>query len=118
MVSSDNESFGALVRRERERLDIGLREMAKLIGVSSTYLSQVERGNFAPPAEDRVRKIAEIIGRDPDELLALAGRVSSDLKEIIRQNPREMATFLRSANKLSAQQRAKLLSGVDKVKRK
>src|SRR5688572_24375447 len=117
MVSNDNVSFGALVRRERERLEIGLREMAKLIGVSSTYLSQVERDKFAPPAEDRVRKIAAIIDYNPDELLALAGRVSSDLKEIIRQNPRQMATFLRSANKLSPQQRAKLLRGVDKVKR-
>ena len=35
-----------------------------------------------------MRKIAEIIGRDPDELLALAGQVESDLTEIIRQRPR------------------------------
>jgi hypothetical protein len=34
----------------------------------------------------KVRKIAAIIGRDPDELLAL-GRVASDLTDIIRQRP-------------------------------
>jgi len=33
---------------------------------------------FPPPVEEKVRKIAEIIGHDPDELLALAGRVASD----------------------------------------
>jgi HTH-type transcriptional regulator, competence development regulator len=71
-------SFGALVRHEREAKEIGLREMAKKIGVSPTYLSKIERDEFDPPAEDKVRRIAEIIGRDPDELLALAGRVSSD----------------------------------------
>jgi hypothetical protein len=49
-------SFGALVRREREAKEIGLREMAKRIGVSPTYLSKIERGDFGPPAEDRVRK--------------------------------------------------------------
>jgi HTH-type transcriptional regulator, competence development regulator len=49
--------FGALVRREREAREIGLREMAKMIGVSPTYLSKVERDEFPPPAEDRVKEI-------------------------------------------------------------
>ena len=56
------EKFGALVRREREAKEIGLREMAKMIGVSPTYLSKVERDEFPPPAEDKVKAIAEIIG--------------------------------------------------------
>ena len=33
----------------------GLREMAKMIGVSPTYLSKVERDEFPPPAEDKVQ---------------------------------------------------------------
>jgi len=94
--------FGRLVRRERMVRGIGLREMAKKVGVSPTYLSQIERGEFKPPTEDKVRKIAEIIGHDPDELLALAGRVASDLTEIIRRRPREMADFLRAAKGLTA----------------
>src|SRR5947209_17197392 len=98
------EKFGALVRREREAKEIGLREMAKNIGVSPTYLSKIERGDFDPPAEDKVRKIAEIIGHDPDELLALAGRVASDLTDIIRQRPRELADFLRTSKGLSAEE--------------
>ena len=48
------EKFGALIRRERAAKDIGLREMAKMIGVSPTYLSKVERNEFPPPAEDKV----------------------------------------------------------------
>ena len=94
--------FGRLVRRERMARGIGLREMAKKVEVSPTYLSQIERGEFKPPTEDKVRKIAEIIGHDPDELLALAGRVASDLTEIIRRRPREMADFLRAAKGLTA----------------
>ena len=53
-----------------------MREMAKMIGVSPTYLSKVERDEFPPPAEDKVKAIAKIIGCDADELLARAGRVS------------------------------------------
>ena len=117
-MASGRRAFGALVRREREAKEIGLREMAKMIGVSPTYLSKVERDEFPPPAEDKVKKIAEIIGRDPDELLALAGRVASDLTAIIRRRPREMASFLRSANGLTAEQMAHLAAEANKVKRK
>ncbi len=85
MGSGRREKFGATVRREREKLKVGLREMAKMIGVSPTYLSKIERDEFPPPAEDKVRKIAEILGRDVDQLLALAGKVSSDLSEIVRE---------------------------------
>jgi|SRR5262245_9714482 len=112
------EKFGEFVRREREAKEIGLREMAKMIGVSPTYLSKIERDEFPPPAEDKVRKIAEIIGRDPDELLALAGRVASDLTDIIRQRPREMADFLRAAKGLTVDDLARLARVAQKAKEK
>ena len=118
MTSSQRQSFGALVRRERQAREIGLREMAKMIGVSPTYLSKVERGDFPPPAEDRVKAIAKIIGRDPDELLALAGRVASDLTEIIKRHPREMASFLRGANGLTAEEMGRFALEAKKAKEK
>jgi HTH-type transcriptional regulator, competence development regulator len=118
MMMAGKKRFGALVRREREAKEIGLREMAKNIGISPTYLSKIERGDFDPPAEDKVRKIAEIIGRDPDELLALAGRVASDLTDIIRQRPRELADFLRTAKGLSAEDIARLARQAQRAKEK
>jgi transcriptional regulator with XRE-family HTH domain len=108
--------FGALVRREREAREIGLREMAKMIGVSPTYLSKVERDEFLPPAEDKVRKIAEIIGRDPDELLARAGRVSSDISDIIERHPVELAALLRTTKSLTAKDIAQLARQAQKAK--
>jgi transcriptional regulator with XRE-family HTH domain len=117
-MMAGRKSFGALVRREREAKEIGLREMAKNIGISPTYLSKIERGDFDPPAEDKVRKIAEIIGRDPDELLALAGRVASDLTDIIRQCPRGLANFLRTAKGLSAEDIARLARQAQRAKEK
>src|SRR5208282_5528525 len=100
--------FGAFVRRERVAKEIGLREMAKMIGVSPTYLSKVERDEFAPPTEDKVKAIAQIIGCDVDELLARAGRVASDLSDIIKQHPRELAALLRTTKGLTAGAVAKL----------
>jgi transcriptional regulator with XRE-family HTH domain len=110
--------FGALVRREREAKEIGLREMAKMIGVSPTYLSKVERDEFPPPAEDRVKEIAKVIGYDADELLALAGRVASDLSDIIKRHPVELAALLRTTKGLTAEEMVRLAREAHKAKDK
>ena len=116
-MNTGREKFGVFIRRVREAKEIGLREMAKKIGVSPTYLSKVERDEFPPPAEDKVRKIAGILGLDPDELLALAGRVASDLTEIIREQPRQMADFLRAAKGLTAEDIARLARQAQKSRK-
>ena len=112
------EKFGKFVRQEREAKEIGLREMAKMIGVSPTYLSKVERDEFTPPTEEKVRKIAEIIECDVDELLARAGRVSTDLSDIIRERPRELAALLRTTKGLTADEVARLAREAEKAKDK
>ena len=117
-MTSRGETFGAVVRREREAKEIGLREMAKMIGVSPTYLSKVERDEFSPPAEDRVKAIAKIIECDADELLARAGRVSSDLSDIIKQHPVVLADLLRTAKGMTARDVARLAHEAKKAKEK
>ena len=117
-MTNGGEKFGAFVRREREAREIGLREMAKMIGVSPTYLSKVERDEFAPPAEDKVKAIAKIIECDADDLLARAGRVSSDISDIIRRHPVELAALLRTTKSFSAERIARLARDAQNVKGK
>lgn len=100
-MAGAEEKFGAFIRRQRESRDLGLREMAKMIGISPTYLSKIERDEFPPPAEDRVRAIAKIIECDPDDLLARAGRVSSDITDIIKRQPVQLSALLRTTKGLS-----------------
>jgi transcriptional regulator with XRE-family HTH domain len=110
------EKFGAFIRREREGKEIGLREMAKMIGVSPTYLSKVERDEFPPPAEDRVKAIAKIIKCDADDLLARAGRVSTDISDIIKRHPVELAALLRTTKSLTADELTRLARLAQKAK--
>jgi transcriptional regulator with XRE-family HTH domain len=110
-------TFGETVRLLRDEQRIGLRKLAERVGMSPTYLSKVERGEFPPPGEEKVKSIAQALGQNEDELLALAGRVSSDLNKIIRRQPREMADFLRSASGLSAPDLDKLRRDAEKRKR-
>ena len=117
---SGREMFGAFIRRKREAMEprVGLREMAKMIGVSPTYLSKVERDEFSPPAEDKVRKIAQIIKCDADDLLARADRVSSDISDIIKRHPVELTALLRTTKGLTADDIARLAQQAQKAKDK
>jgi HTH-type transcriptional regulator, competence development regulator len=101
---TEKENFGKRVRARREELQITLRKFSEMVGVSPTYISQIEVGGFKPPAEDVIRKIAKILKEDEDEMLALADKVPSDLPGIIQKHPREVATFLRTAQGFSQKQ--------------
>jgi transcriptional regulator with XRE-family HTH domain len=70
--------------------------VAQRIQVQPAFLSQVERGNVAPPSEATTRRLAQDLGEDPDVLLALAGKISEDLQEVIRRRPKLFAELLRS----------------------
>ena len=72
------------------------------IGIEPSYLSKIERGEQPPPGEQTIRRLAEELGENPDALLALAGKVSSDLLAIIRERPTVVAELLRAMRGLSA----------------
>ena len=84
--------------------------MSKMIGVSPTYLSKIERDEFPPPAEDKIMAIAEILNLDADELLALAGKISSDLTKIIKERPHEFAQLLRGTVAMSGEEKSKAIA--------
>ncbi|QIG49465.1 helix-turn-helix transcriptional regulator [Nordella sp. HKS 07] len=92
--------FGDYIRKRREDLQVrnsgfSLRKMAGRIGIQPTYLSKIERGEFDPPSEQTIRAIAKELDEDQDVLLAMGGKVSSDLQEIIRKRPQVFANLLR-----------------------
>jgi HTH-type transcriptional regulator, competence development regulator len=87
--------FGPYVREIREARSIGLRELAGRIGVEPAYLSKIEREIFPPPSEAIIVKIAANLGEDPDRLLALAGKIPSDVKDLIIQSEGQLAKKLR-----------------------
>jgi transcriptional regulator with XRE-family HTH domain len=93
-------AFGEHVRelREKRRKDdprYSLRQVAARVGIEPTYLSKLERGELSPPSEETTLKLAADLGEDSDVLLALAGKVSSDLQAIIRRRPKLFAELIR-----------------------
>ena len=93
-------TLGAYIREAREKLreedrSYSLRQVAQRIILEPAYLSKIERDLVPPPSEDTIRRLALDLGEDPDLMLAMAGKVSSDLQEIIRHRPQLFADLLR-----------------------
>lgn len=99
------QGFGDYVRRRREALrasddSYSVRQVAQRIGVEPSFLSKVERGDTAPPSEAKIVALAKELGEDPDVLLALAGKVSSDLQAAIRKRPELFAALIRELKRM------------------
>ena len=51
---------------------------------------------MAPPGEETLLKLAHELGEDPDVLLAMAGKISADLRQAILARPKLFADLIRS----------------------
>lgn len=98
-------ALGPYLRQKREALReedpaYSLRQVAERVGIQPSYLSRIEREIEAPPGEDTLVRLAEELDEDPDVVLALAGKVSSDLQEVIRSRPRLFARLIRQLEEM------------------
>lgn len=66
------ERFGDVLRRTRQQAKRTLGDVARLLGVSVVYVSDVERGNRRPFSNERILKIAKLLKADPAPLIAAA----------------------------------------------
>lgn len=77
------ESVGEFIRSERIRKRISLRQLAKRVGISPTYLSHIEIDHVAPPTPEKLCKIALELDLSFDDLLLRAGRWDQRAAEVI-----------------------------------
>ena len=97
MVKNSNylETFGSYIRALRIKNDIGQRELAKKIGVSPSYLNDMEKGKRTAPKNELIKKLSSALKADLSLMYDLAGNskktVAPDIEEYILQNPSIMS---------------------------
>ena len=95
-MSDSMETFGKLLRSVRLDAGVGLRELARLVGKSPGYISDVELENVPPPSEKVIIKIADALGADKNPLLQQAKKMDPELTQYVADQPLA-ADFLRMA---------------------
>ena len=82
----------------------GLREFAGVVGISPSYLSQIEKDQVDPPANEHIEIIAELLEEDSSELVFLAGRLTDELKQLVANQPNEIKQLIMATKRLRAEQ--------------
>lgn len=112
------QKFGEWLRKARSEKGISLRKFAKLVGKSAAYISEIERSDFNPlSSEETIRTIARELGQNEDMLLAIAGKISDDVRDAIIENPIEASQFLRTTKGLSKEEWKKLILKAERYKK-
>ena len=80
--------LGSRIRELRKTKGMSQRDLADRANIDFTYLSKIENGKVEPPSEIKIKIIAKELGVDPEELLSLAGKVSSEqIRKAVESNP-------------------------------
>jgi len=111
------ETFGRQLRdlRLKHPEKMSIREVARRASIDVSYLSRMEKDEVAPPREEIIVRLAEVLGaKDPDELLRLAKKIPPDIQEILKEHYEELPAFLRTAKGFSQEDWTRLTKYVKK----
>ncbi len=89
-------AFGPTIRLLRQAKGISLRQMARNLGVSPAFLSQIEAGRQHKIPKQRIVQVADMLGVSVGYLLGTARRIHPDVVTFLRETP-EAAEFMITA---------------------
>jgi transcriptional regulator with XRE-family HTH domain len=113
---ADN-SLGDYVRDGRTALNMRLRELARRLEVTPSYVSDIEN-NRRVPSEEVLTRIANVLNLPLEELVARAGRLGSDAERYMRDTPVATTLFRKiSDEKLTEGEIRELLNRVEEIRR-
>jgi transcriptional regulator with XRE-family HTH domain len=87
-------SFGSTLRAQRQRSNLGLRRLAKMSGLSASYLSRIENDHLPPPSTAVMNRLAHALNTDADVLLTAAGRLPEWITSLLRERPRAIHALI------------------------
>jgi transcriptional regulator with XRE-family HTH domain len=72
--------LGRLLAQVRRNKSLSLRAVAERANVAHLWLSRVEQGHYNQPAPERITRVIEVLGIDPERIDRITkGHVSSNL---------------------------------------
>jgi transcriptional regulator with XRE-family HTH domain len=93
-------TFGTALREMRRAAQMSQRELAEHIGLDFSYISKIENSKLPPPSADTIVAICHVLERNPGELLALTGKIPSEVQRTISSS-KAAQVFLREAQQLN-----------------
>lgn len=92
--NSSNKSFGPFIKKHRLNRGLSIKKLSAELDIDYSYISKIEN-NKTIPSEIFIRRLADLLQCDKEELLMRAGKLPEDIIQILQNNPKTAADFLR-----------------------
>lgn len=92
MANNTEKTLGQVIRDARVAGGTSLREFSRNLGITPSYQSDIENDRRIP-SEDVLKKMADALRLDFEELMALGGRFGDDAERYLRRHPTAGALF-------------------------
>ena len=89
-------TFGSALRALRRSKGVSQRDLAARIGVDFSYISKLENDRLPAPSADTVVRMAAALDEPSEALLALTGKLPSDLRDAVASSPSALAILRRA----------------------
>ena len=102
MLTNQTETFGHRIKKLRFERKLSQRKLARQVGITATYISDMERLRRGAPSSQVIERLALALETSEESLydciLVESNRAPSDVVEIIKQNP-ETVNLLRTVQR-------------------
>jgi transcriptional regulator with XRE-family HTH domain len=97
MVKEQAQRIGRMIATARRNKGWSLRQLSNETGISHTWLLKLEHGEYVTPAPDRLIRVADALGVDPERIeRVVKGQMSDSLPGV--------RTYFRAKYDLSAEE--------------
>jgi transcriptional regulator with XRE-family HTH domain len=104
MAKVNEVTLGASLKQHRVSRGLSVRTAATLAGIAPMYLSLLERDACGPPSDEKLQRLAEVLGEQHAEtLFAKAGRVTPQVANTILRHPTQWSQLIEAGKNLDAE---------------
>ncbi len=111
MIKEQANRIGRMIATARRNKGWSLRQLSNETGISHTWLLKLEHGEYVTPAPDRLIRVADALGVDPERIeRVVKGQMSDSLPSV--------RTYFRAKYDLTATEIDALERAVEDIQRK
>lgn len=81
-ADGDKQTFGAVVSLKRRARELNQSELARQLGISAAYLSDIENDRRSPSSEDLLEAFARELGVNASAMAIRAGQLPAKIRDL------------------------------------
>jgi transcriptional regulator with XRE-family HTH domain len=116
--TEETRTLGEVIRDARVEAGRSLRDLARALGITPSYQSDIENDRRVP-SEEVLQKTAEELKLNYEALMALGGRFGEDAQRYLRKHPAAGTLFRKLTDENASEEELRaLLRRLDELRKK